>query len=149
MSDSDFLFMTDNGTVDAVKGAFEVIGENRLQAWVRYAVGADSDKLVQFIRVNYLTCQKLNIVTGETRDHIGTWTMGKFKGKKFNRQVIRPGKGIDGVQNYIAKWTGTEHEFMMPAFRAFGAEARFSRDIKENILKMGNKALAEAVKERP
>ena len=82
---SNFLEITDNGTIKATKEAIEAIGENRLDAWVRWAI------------------------------------------------VIRPGKGIPGLQNYLERWTGTKHEFMRPAFSAFGSEARIARAVEENL----------------
>lgn len=148
MSDS-FIYLNTDGSINAAKGAFDVIGEKRLLDWTSYSVRKDSDAFVSFVRVNYLTTQRLNIVTGRTRDHIGTWTKQRSKGKRVHIQTIRPGKGIPGVQNYLERWAGTEHEIMLPALRDFALEQRMSRDIRENIVMMGNKTLDELTKERP
>lgn len=145
---SDFLTMTDNGTISAAEGAFEVLGMKRLGSWVQYAVAQETDRFVTYTRVNSLTVQRLKIVTGETRDHFGAWLAQKANGKKGSIHVIRPGKGVPGRQNYIAKWTGTKHEFVLPSFREFGAEARFARSIDENISRMGNRALHAMMEER-
>lgn len=140
---SEFLSANDNGTIDAVKGAFEAIGKDRLALWVRWAVGQESDKLIKFIRENYVSGQRIDVITGEIRDHIGTWIQRKRNGKSVVVQVIRPGKGIQGTHNFVGRWTGTWHEFMAPALADFGGSARFVKAINENIVKMGNKTLEE------
>lgn len=130
---SDFIEITDNGTIKATKEAIEAIGENRLDAWVRWSIGVESDEFVSFVKASYLSGQKLNVVTGETRDHVGAWMQRKLRGRRQSVHVIRPGKGIPGLQNYLERWTGTKHEFMRPAFAAFGSEARIARAVEENI----------------
>lgn len=130
---SDFLSISDNGTIKATSGKLEAIGESRLMAWVRWALGAESDEFVDFVRKNYLSGQSLDVVTGETRSHVGAWMQKKLMGKLQTTFVIRPGKGINGLQNYLERWTGTKHEFMRPAFAAFGAENQIARAVEENI----------------
>ena len=105
-------------------------------AWVRWSLGEESDTFVAFVRKNYLSGQRLYVITGETRDHVGAWMQKKLKGKRQSVFVIRPGKGINGLQNYLERWTGTRHEFMRPAFAAFGSEAKIARAIEENIGRM-------------
>ena len=133
---SDFLSISDNGTIKATSEKLEAIGENRLMAWVKWALGAESDEFVDFVRKNYLSGQRLDVITGETRSHVGAWMQKKLMGKRQTAFVIRPGKGIDGLQNYLERWTGTRHEFMRPAFAAFGSEAKIARAIEENIGRM-------------
>lgn len=146
---TSFIDLNTDGSIQVTEDVLRVIGEKRLLDWASYSVRKDSDAFVSFVRVNYLTTQRLNVVTGRTRDHIGTWTKQRKNGKRVHIQTIRPGKGIQGVQNYLEKWAGTEHEFMLPAFRDFALEQRMSRDIRENIVMMGNKTLDELTKERP
>lgn len=132
---SDFLSISDNGTIKATSEKLEAIGENRLMAWVKWALGAESDEFVDFVRKNYLSGQRLDVITGETRSHVGAWMQKKLMGKRQTTFVIRPGKGIDGLQNYLERWTGTKHEFMRPAFAAFGAENQIAQAVEENISK--------------
>ena len=145
---SDFLSLNDNGTIDAAEGAFEVLGMKRLGSWVQYSIASEADKFVTFTRINSLTVQRLRVVTGETRDHFGAWRAQKANGRKGSVHVIRPGKGVPGRQNYIAKWTGTKHEFVLPSFREFGGEARFARSVDDNLVKMGNRSLHEMMREK-
>lgn len=130
---SDFLSITDNGTIQAVSDKLLGISQDRLMAWVKWALGSESDDFVDFIRKNYLSGQSLDVVTGETRSHVGAWMQKKLRGKHQTTFVIRPGKDIDGLQNYLERWTGTRHEFMRPAFAAFGAEAQITRAVEANI----------------
>ena len=133
---NEFLSITDNGSIRLVSEKLEAIGEDRLTAWVRWSLGEESDTFVDFVQSNYLSGQSLNVITGETRSHVGAWMQRKLKGKKQSVFVIRPGKGIPGLQNYLERWTGTRHEFMRPAFTAFGAENRIARAVESNIEKM-------------
>ncbi len=132
MSD-EFLSITDKGTIKVVSDKLEAIGEARLMAWVRWSLGEESDTFVDYVRSNFLSGQKLNVITGETRSHVGAWMQKKLRGKRQSVFVIRPGKGIDGLQNYLERWTGTRHEFMRPAFDAFGGESQIARSVEENI----------------
>ena len=81
----------------------------------------------------------MKVVTSETRDHIGAWTLKKLRGRKTNTNVIRPGKGIDGLHNYLERWTGTKHEFMRPAFESFGGQLQVTRQIENNLERMISK----------
>lgn len=136
---SDFLSISDNGTIKATSEKLEAIGESRLMAWVRWSLGEESDTFVDFVKENYLSGQRLDVITGETRDHVGAWMQKKLRGKRQSVFVIRPGKGINGLQNYLERWTGTRHEFMRPAFAAFGSEAKITEAVAENIDKMVRK----------
>ncbi len=136
---SDFLSISDNGTIKATSEKLEAIGESRLMAWIRWSLGEESDTFADFVRKNYLSGQRLDVITGETRDHVGAWMQKKLRGKRQSVFVIRPGKGINGLQNYLERWTGTRHEFMRPAFAAFGSEAKITKAVAENIDKMVRK----------
>lgn len=142
MSNS-FLTITDNGTISMTQETLKTIGDKRLGAWVRWAIGEQSDEFVDFVKSNYLSGQSLKIITGETRDHVGAWLQRKTKGKKSNTFLIRPGVRIHGLQNYIEKWTGTKHEFMKPAFMQFGSDARITRYVDMNLTKMFDKVQKE------
>lgn len=135
---SDFLSISDNGTIKATSEKLEAIGESRLLAWVRWAIGAESDEFVEFVKDRYLSgaTAVLKPITGETRGHVAAWMQKKVKGKKQTVFVIRPGVGIEGMQNYLEKWVGTKLEFMKPAFAAFGDRDRIARAVDENIGKM-------------
>ena len=130
---SDFLSITDKGTIKAASDKLESLEEGRLESWVRWAVGNSSDEFVKDVKQNYLSGQKLGVITGETKSHVGAWRQKKYRGKRQSVFLIRPGINIDGLQNYLERWTGTKHEFMRPAFAAFGGEARITRDVSDNI----------------
>ena len=140
---SEFLSITDDGTIQTVSEKLLGISQDRLMAWIRWALGVESDEFVDFVRKNYLSGQSLDVVTGETRDHVGAWMQKKFRGTRQSVFVIRPGKGIKGLQNYLERWTGTRHEFMRPAFAAFGAESRMAQAVEENIGKQLRKVESE------
>ena len=131
----EFLSITDNGTIETVSKKLEAISEDRLMAWVRWAIGAESDDFVDFVKDRYLSGASavLKPRTGTTRGHVAAWMQKKLKGKRQSVFVIRPGVGIDGMQNYLERWTGTRHEFMRPAFAAFGAENRIAMAVDRNI----------------
>lgn len=133
---SDSLSITDKGTIEATSEKLEAIGDKRLMAWIRWSIGDESDKFVSFVKRDYVSGQRLGVITGETRRHIGAWMQKKSHGKKESVFVIRPGKGIKGLQNYLERWTGTKHEFMRPAFVAFGAEYQITKAVEANLDKM-------------
>lgn len=134
---SEFLSITDKGTISAASEKLEAIGEDRLMAWIRWSLGDESDTFVEFVRKGYLSGQRLNVLTGETREHVGAWMQKRLKGKKQTVFLIRPGKGIlPGLQNYLERWTGTRHEFMRPAFDAFGGEYKITQAVEANLDRM-------------
>lgn len=140
-----FLSITDNGTINLASDKLEAIAEDRLMAWVRWSLGEESDEFVEFVKDNYLSggSAVLKPITGETRGHVAAWMQKKLKGKRKSVFVIRPGVGIDGMQNYLEKWVGTKYEFMRPAFEAFGAETRIADAVDKNISKMIGKVNRE------
>ena len=127
------LNIDDKGTISATRDKLQGVGDERLIAWIRWSLGAQSDEFVDYVRNYFLSGQRLNAITGTTRDHVDAWLQKKTKGKKNQVFLIRPGVGIDGMQNYLERWTGTRHEFMRPAFRMFSAGNRISRRVEENI----------------
>ena len=132
---SEFLSITDNGTIETVSEKLLGISQDRLLAWIRWAIGEESDEFVDFVKDRYLSGASavLKPRTGETRGHVAAWMQKKVKGKRETVFVIRPGVGISGMQNYLEKWVGTKFEFMRPAFAAFGNQDRIVRAIDENI----------------
>lgn len=123
----------DDGTIRAARAALSAVGSRRLGAWVRWAVGEESDEFVSYVRTNWLSGQAMNVVTGETRDHVGAYFQKTSGRRRLQTWVIRPGVGIPGTQNYLEKWVGTRLEFMRPAFEAFGSENRIRRAVETNI----------------
>lgn len=130
---SGFLSITSGGSIAVAQEKLAAIGHERLQSWVQWSLGDISDDFIAHVRTHYLSGQRLNVVSGQTRDHIGAWIQRKVNGRRAGVNVIRPGKGIDGLQNYLERWTGTRHEFMRPAFESFGAGREVTRQIEENI----------------
>ena len=126
--------LDDGGTIRKQKKRLKAVGDERLASWIRYAVGEDVDSFVDFVKSNYLSGQRMDVVTGETRDSVAGWLQNKLAGKR-NAMVflIRPGVGIHGMLNYLERFVGTSREFMRPAWRAFGQEGRIARDVDDNL----------------
>ena len=129
--------------IEEVREKLEQLGEHRLAAWVRWALSNESDKLVAYIKERFLSGQKLNVITGETRNSVAAWAQKANRRRKASSPVyfVRPGiialdgsKPIPGTLNYIAKWAGTKHEFMHPAFAAFGGEMYIQKKVEANLL---------------
>lgn len=125
MPDNDFL------SIDIKKdGALKYAAEH-LAAWVTMALGDEAHNLERVIKGNYLSGQALNKITGKTYDSVQAF---------FFRNTIwrvRPGVGVRGNLNYLARWTGTEHEFMRPAFDS----------VKDSIARHVEERLAQHLRE--
>ena len=140
----DAVTLDDNGTIRLVRQKLEGIADRRLDAWIRWSLGDSSDSFIAHVRSNYLSGQRLAVVTGETRSHVGAWMQKRLGADRHaNIFVIRPGKGIPGMQNYLERWTGTRHEFMKPAFASFGGERQVARQVETNIERMLGKVERE------
>lgn len=140
--------ITDNRRISEVMEKLKDVSDNRLIAWVNWALGNQADKLAEHIKDNYVSGQKINVITGETRNSIAAWAQKRSKRKNDNAPVffVRPGviglngqKPIPGMLNYIGRWTGTSHEFMRPAYKTFGGEAYIARMVEGNIIKQCDK----------
>ena len=79
---SDFLSITDNGTIQTVSDKLLGISQDRLLAWIKWALGAESDEFVDFVKKNYLSGQSLGVITGETKSHVGAWRQKKYRGRE-------------------------------------------------------------------
>ena len=75
-------------------------------------VGDMAHEAVEFIRNNYLRGQALERITGETYESVHAYYVN-------GEWWIRPGVGIAGCLNYLARWVGTDREFMRPGFDRF------------------------------
>lgn len=133
---SAFITITDHGIITATQEILKTVGDKRLGSWIRWAIGEQADEFVEFVQTRYLSGQKMKVRSGQTRDHIGAWLQKKVNGKKSFSFLIRPGVGIPGLQNYLERWTGTSREFMIPAWRDFGENARITRYVDMNLSKM-------------
>ncbi len=130
---------------DVVAAAFREVGSKRLMAWVAFSLREEAHDFIPFVQQNYLSGQKLKRRTGQTSDSVKTWMPGSKKLKVYSDITarVRPGVGITGSLNYLGRWTGTEREFMRPAFAAFAAGNRVERAIDDNIDKMLRKVFNE------
>ncbi len=81
---------------------------------VNGALGDVSHEAVKFIKQNFLQGQALKKITGETYEHVG-----QYYAKETGEWFIRPGIGVDGCQNYLARWLGTDKDFMHRGFEAY------------------------------
>ena len=117
------------------------ITEDRLNAWVDYSFYDEAFALSDFIKRQFLSGQAMNVRPEDerkrgiphTRDRVLPY---RYKGKREHTLILRPGVGIRGMQNYLVRYVGTSHEFMRPAFNAFGGSMRVERAVRENIEKM-------------
>ena len=100
-----------------------------VQQWCKFAVGKEADIFRDYVKSNWLQGKALKYRTGITHDHVKVWSKGYTV-------YVRPGIGIQGTQNYLAKWIGTKHEFMRPAFKEFSSSGRIEKAVKENLDKM-------------
>lgn len=91
-------------------------------------IGDEAHTFASYVKANYLSGQKLNVITGATKDSVKTW----FE-KKKKTWVIRPGVGYVGMLNYLNKWYGTKHEFMRPAFRSYIRGGRLKIKAEEAV----------------
>ena len=90
-------------------GAIEYAAKH-LSSWVTMALGDEAHNLERVIKSDYLSGQALKKVTGQTYNSVQAFF---FRNSVWR---VRPGVGVRGNLNYLARWTGTEHEFMQPAF---------------------------------
>ena len=117
------------------------ISEDRLDAWVDYSFYDEAFALSDFIKRQFLSGQKMKVRPDDkrrsgvphTRDRVLPY---KYKSKKEHTIVLRPGVGIPGMQNYLVRYVGTAHEFMKPAFEAFGGRLRIEKAVRENVENM-------------
>lgn len=83
-------------------------------AYVTMAIGDLSHSLADSIRSKFLHGKALDLITGQTEESVKA-----FYEKRSKSWFVRVGVGIPGSLNYLARWTGTEHEFMAPGFTDF------------------------------
>lgn len=140
--------ITDNRRIAEVMEKLKDVSDRRFVAWVNYELGDQADKLAEHIKVNYVSGQRINVITGETKNSIAAWSQRKSRRKNPDAPtyLVRPGvigldgkKPINGLLNYIGRWAGTKHEFMMPAYKTFGGEAYIARMVEGNIIKQCDK----------
>lgn len=92
-------------------------------------IGDVAHEAVDYIRQRYLRGQALNYITGETYEHVNA-----YYDRARREWWIRPGVGVPGSHNYLAKWVGTEKEFMKPGFEAFlHQRVKVEDEIKERV----------------
>lgn len=111
-------------TGDAPKRAKSA--EKYIKTWIRSAIGDLAHDAIQFIKDNYLVGQALNRRSGLTCNSVK-----QFWVKNEQAWYLRPGVGVPGSQNYLARWIGTPREFMRPGFERYLA----SRDPEGLIAK--------------
>ena len=149
---TEMFSITDNRRISEVMEKLKDVSDNRLVAWVNWALGEQADKLAEHIKANYVSGQRINVITGETKNSIAVWLQRKSRRKNPDAPtyLVRPGvigldgkKPINGMLNYIGRWTGTKHEFMKPAYKTFGGEAYIARMVEGNIIKQCDKLKKE------
>ena len=100
--------------------------------WVISATGDIAREGADYIKDRYLRGRALDRITGTTAGSVK-----QFYDKKEKSWYIRPGVGIRGSLNYLARWTGTRREFMQTGFNRFLAsrnvEAGIVRDLEKKL----------------
>ena len=100
--------------------------------YVTMALGDLSQLLAYSVRNNFLHGQALDVITGRTEKSVKA-----FYDKKQKAWFVRVGVGVSGSLNYLARWTGTEREFMAPAFHDFAnyvnIESFLAKNVEEKI----------------
>lgn len=97
-----------------------------LAGWITTATGDIAKEAGDFIKSYYLNGQALEKRTGLTYRSVK-----QFYVKRESAWYLRPGVGVPGSQNYLARWIGTEKEFMQPGFERYVA----SRDVPMRIVR--------------
>lgn len=97
-----------------------------LESWIRSATGDLAHEAGDHIKRSFLSGQNLSARSGVTRGSVK-----QFYDKREKAWYLRPGVGVRGSLNYLAKWIGTDKEFMKPGFDAY----LNSKDIEGEIIK--------------
>lgn len=85
-----------------------------LETWIRSATGDIAHGAGEYIKRGYLIGQALSKRSGLTYGSVK-----QFYAKREKAWYLRPGVGVRGSLNYLAKWIGTDKEFMKPGFDAY------------------------------
>ena len=101
---------------------------------VNGALGDVSHGAVKYIRQNYLRGQALRKITGETYKHLGQYYL-----KQTGQWFIRPGIGVKGQMNYLARWLGTDKDFMHRGFAAYAATIDINGKVDSAVQKFIDK----------
>ena len=109
------------------------VGQVRLQAWVNYAINDEAHSYIEYVRRSWLSGQALNATPeSDVWKSLAVWTR-----KRDQRTFIRPGVGINGMLNYLARWDKKSgHEFMDPSWMAYGGNEKINKAVMDNIEKM-------------
>jgi len=118
------------------------IASKRLNAWVRFALIEEANEFAEYVKETKLTGNPLKKRTGETYNSVKAWTR-KATSKRASALLVRPGVGVKGSLNYLAKWVGTPLEFMRPAFTEFRRGDRILKAVSENVSRQLDKAVKE------
>jgi hypothetical protein len=105
---------------------------DHIQGWITTFTGDIAQEGSAFIKDRYLRGQALRRLTGETFGSVK-----QFYVKKTRTWYIRPGVGVRGSLNYLARWIGTDREFMQPGFDRFLA----TKDVELGMIKRLEKQL--------
>lgn len=82
--------------------------------WITKATGDIAKNAIAYIKSNFLHGRAMNKITGELEGSIKQW-----RDKREGAWYFRPGVGISGSLNYLTRYIGTEHEFMVPGWEEY------------------------------
>ena len=140
---SDQLVAVDLATMNRLTALAKAMGvsEEYLPKWINYILNKDANEFAEYVRMFWISGQRINRVTGETFDSLMPFVPSRKRRKLKTDDIyysVRPGVGIDGNLNFHGRWAKPAyqqfgHEFMRPAFASFTAGDRVQRDVQENI----------------
>jgi len=140
----DFISITEQ-TKDDIKGmvgGLSKVARKRLNSWVSFALSEEANDYAEYVKANYLMGNPVRRITGELHGSVKAWTSRKSR-NGIRGLYVRPGVGIQGSLNYLAKWAGTPLEFMRPSFAEFRTGERILRAVKRNVDKQLDKVAKE------
>ena len=140
---SDQLIVVDQTSIDQLTKLAKSMGvsEEYLTVWINYAINRDANSFAEYVRMFWISGQRLNVVTGETINTLSPFVPSRKRRKLKTDEIyysVRPGVGVMGNLNFHGRWAKPAyrqfgHEFMRPAFAAFTAGDKVQRDVQKNI----------------
>lgn len=140
---TDQLVVVDQSTIDRLTKLAKSmnVSEEHLPVWINYTLNRDANEFAEYVKLFWISGQRLNRVTGETFDSLMPFVPSRKRRKLKTDEIyysVRPGVGILGNLNFHGRWAMPAyqqfgHEFMRPAFASFTAGDKVERDVQKNI----------------
>ena len=117
--------------------------EKRVGAWTYYELIKQAKAYRDEVKQNWLSGQALDVRTGFTRDSVWAWKNRRGEILVRVGAFDKEGHTIQGSLNYLARFTGTPHEFMRPAWTRFSAGNRVEKAVQSNFDRMMKKVIED------